>query len=104
MQAFSDKLLASPSPCQSTTYDQAGRHCDAQGTEQRTGMAVASVTRTVLLQRGSNENTNGLVRWYPPKGTDLSGHSQEQPDATADQINRLKGLPIRWRRSIDNCS
>jgi IS30 family transposase len=38
-------------------------------------------------QRGSNENTNGLLRQYFPKGIGLFSYSQAELDAVADQLN-----------------
>ena len=47
-------------------------------------------------QRGSNENTNGLLRQYFPKGSDFSGLSQEQLDAAAASLNNRPRQTLNW--------
>ena len=52
-------------------------------------------------QRGSNENTNGLLRQYFPKGTNLNSFSQQQLDAVAKKLNTRPRETLSWKTPAD---
>ena len=88
LQSFGAALERIPAALRKTlTYDQGKEMSYHVALTVRTGVAVYFADPHSPWQRGSNENTNGLLRQYLPKGTDLAIYSQDELNQIALSLN-----------------
>jgi transposase, IS30 family len=88
LEGFTEILNRVHAPMRKTlTYDQGKEMSRHKDLTAATGVTVYFADPHSPWQRGSNENTNGLLRQYLPKGTDLSGLTRDELDAIAWKLN-----------------
>ncbi len=81
----------------SLTWDQGAEMAQHARVKIDTGLNVYFCDPHSSWQRGTNENTNGLLRQYFPKGNDLSAHSKNALEAVALALNTRPRKTLGWR-------
>ncbi len=96
--ASSETIMGLPAHLRrSLTWDQGVEMAQHEQIRIDTGLDTYFCDPQRPWQRRSNENTNGLLRPYFPKGTDLSQHGPDEPSAVAGALNTRPRKTLGWR-------
>lgn len=101
-EALAKKIQALPTELRrSLTWDQGRELAEHAQFTVDTGVKVYFCDTHSPWQRGSNENTNGLLRQYFPKKADLNQYSAAELDRVARQLNGRPRETLSWRTPVE---
>lgn len=101
-EGLTRKLKHVPAPLRKTlTYDRGKEMAQHECLAQRLAIRVFFADPHSPWQRGTNENTNGLLRQYLPKGTDLSGYTQRTLNTIAHRLNTRPRKCLNWATPLE---
>jgi IS30 family transposase len=97
-RAITQRLMPLPEAMRKTlTLDNGHENAEHETITKRIGANIYFAHPYHSWERGTNENTNGLIRWYLPKGTDFATVSNEQIRAIERKLNTRPRKRLGWR-------
>lgn len=88
-------------PVRSISLDNGSEFAEFHAMEHELNAPVYFAEPHKPWQRGTNENTNGILRFYFPKGCDFRKATQDEVDAVARQINARPRKCLGWRKPVE---